>query len=31
VFGALRRLDGAVTERLLPDARLLTVQAVFRA
>lgn len=31
VFGALRRLDGAVTERLLPDTRLLTVQAVFRA
>ncbi|MDX1510594.1 MAG: methyltransferase domain-containing protein [Nitriliruptorales bacterium] len=30
VFGALRRFDGAVTERLLPDARLLTVQAVFR-
>jgi ubiquinone/menaquinone biosynthesis C-methylase UbiE len=30
VFGGLRRLDHAVTERLLPDARLLTVQAVFR-
>lgn len=30
VFGALRQLDSAVTERLLPDAALMTVQAVFR-
>lgn len=30
VFGALRRADAAVTERLLPDRVLMTVQAVFR-
>ena len=29
-FGALRRIDGAITERVLPDGVLMTVQAVFR-
>lgn len=29
VFGALRRVDGAVLERLIPDRMLMTVQAVF--
>jgi ubiquinone/menaquinone biosynthesis C-methylase UbiE len=31
VFAALRRLDGAVVERLVPDRALMTVQAVLRA
>ena len=30
VFGALRQLDGAVAERVVPDGHLMTVQAVFR-
>ena len=30
VFGGLRRLDGAVAERIVPDPYLMTVQAVFR-
>lgn len=30
MFGALRRLDGAVAERVVPDGMLMTVQAVFR-
>lgn len=30
VFGALRRVDAVAAERLVPDGRLMTVQAVFR-
>jgi hypothetical protein len=30
VWSALRRIDHTVSERLLPDQALLTVQAVFR-
>ncbi len=30
VFGGLRRIDGTLTERVVPDEYLMTVQAVFR-